>query len=96
MKLLLFKDLVKINELMRSEVDRQTIVRKRLLSDDGAQAIGTAVTSNAVVNLFGGTQTSSADEPPVKVQIVALGQTVGGAVNRGLELITLKTKNIGY
>ena len=85
---MLFKDLVKINELMRSEVDRQTIVRKRLLTDDGAQVVGSGVTSNAVVNLFGATQAASnADEPPVKVQMATAGQTIGGAVNQRLELI---------
>ena len=86
---MLFKDLVKINELMRSEVDRQTIVRKRLLTDDGgAPVVGSGVTSNAVVNLFGATEAApNADEPPVKVQMATAGQTIGGGVNQRLELI---------
>ena len=69
---------------MRSEVDKQTLVRKRLLADDNntVQVVG----SNAVVNLFGAT-TEQREEPPIKVQIAGSGQTVGGAVNRGLELI---------
>ena len=75
--------MVKINELMRSEVDKQSIVRKRLLTDDGTvQVVGS---TNAVVNLFGVTE--AADEPPIKVQIASAGQTVGGAVNQKLELI---------
>ena len=74
---------MKINELMRSEVDKQSVVRKRLLADDGTiQVVGS---TNAVVNLFG--KTEAADEPPIKVQIGSAGQTVGGAVNQKLELI---------
>ena len=72
---------------MRSEVDKQSIVRKRLLADDGmVQVTGSTVTSNAVVNLFGATETS--EEPSRKVQIISGGQNViGGAVNQKLELI---------
>ena len=78
--------MVKINELMRSEVDKQSVVRKRLLADDGTiQVVGSAVASNAVVNLFGTNDVT--DEPPIKVQISNAGQAVGGSVNRGLELI---------
>lgn len=74
---------MKINELMRSEVDKQSLVRKRLLTDDGTvQVVGS---TNAVVNLFGATD--AVDEPPIKVQIASAGQTVGGAVNQKLELI---------
>ena len=72
---------------MRSEVDRKVVVGKRLLADDGQQI----VTSNAVVNLFGGAVSQDGtDEPPVKVQIGAGQQNaavVGGAVNNRLELI---------
>ena len=72
---------------MRSEVDKQSVVRKRLLADDGnVQVVGSAVASNAVVNLFGTTEVS-AEEPPIKVQIASSGHTVGGAVNQKLELI---------
>ena len=67
---------------MRSEVDKQSVVRKRLLADEGTvQVVGSAVASNAVVNLFGATE--SIDEPPIKIQV----SSAGGAVNRGLELI---------
>ena len=72
---------MKINELMRSEVDKQSVVRKRLLADDGVvQVAGSTVTSNAVVNLFGASEAT--EEPSRKVQIIG-----GGAVNQKLELI---------
>lgn len=69
---------------MRSEVDKQSIVRKRLLADDGVvQVAGSTVTSNAVVNLFGAIEAS--EEPTAKVQIISGGQNViGGAVNQKL------------
>ena len=69
---------------MRSEVDKQSVVRKRLLADDGmVQMTGSTITSNAVVNLFGVTETS--EEPTRKVQIISGGQNViGRAVNQKL------------
>ena len=73
--------MVKINELMRSEVDKQSIVRKRLLADDDVvQVAGSTVISNAVVNLFGASATT--EEPARKVQIIG-----GDAINQKLERI---------
>ena len=78
---------MKINELMRSEVDKQSVVRKRLLADDGVvQIAGSTVISNAVVNLFGATE--NLEEPGRKIQIISGGENViGGAVNQKLERI---------
>lgn len=84
------KDLTAINTLMRSEAERKSATRKRLLADDGAApATGATqgVEQQQVLLVSGGNE----DEPPMKMQIIPAGSVVTaqttGAVNTRLELV---------